>query len=82
MNVGDSITCSGPIGKINYRGWGDFLILNKPLKNKKTRIGLLAGGSGFTPMYSIALASSLAKDGVQIKFLFSNRNKEDIFCER
>ena len=74
--------CSGPIGKVNYRGWGKFLVMNKELTGKKTKIGLLAGGSGFTPMYAIALASSLAKDGVEIKFLFSNKTKNDIFCER
>jgi ferredoxin-NADP reductase len=47
----------------------------------KQRVCLLAGGSGITPMYSIALASSLAKDGVEVWFLFSNKTKDDILCK-
>ena len=35
-----------------------------PMTNVKKRIGLIAGGSGLTPLYSIALASSLARDGL------------------
>ena len=76
------LTCEGPIGKINYQGWGDFIFMKKPFKNKKTKIGLCAGGSGLTPMYSIAQASSLAKDGAEITFMFSNKTKNDIFCEK
>jgi cytochrome-b5 reductase len=52
------------------------------LETKKTKIGLLAGGSGITPMYAVALASSLAKDGVEITFLFSNKTKDDILCKK
>ena len=40
------------------------MLKKKMLETKNTKIGLLAGGSGITPMYSIALASSFAKDGV------------------
>ena len=81
VGVGDSILVEGPIGKTNYQGWGDFINFGKPLKHKKMRIGLLAGGSGLTPMYSIALASSLARDGAEITFLFSNKTKDDILCK-
>lgn len=52
------------------------------LEHKKTKIGLLAGGSGITPMYAVALASSLAKDGVEITFLYSNKTKDDILCKK
>jgi NAD(P)H-flavin reductase len=30
----------------------------------KTKIGLIAGGTGVTPMYSLALSSLLANDGL------------------
>ena len=52
------------------------------LETKKTKIGLLAGGSGITPMYAIALASSLAKDGLEISFLYSNKTKDDILIKK
>jgi len=32
-------------------------------------------------MFSIAQASSLAKDGVDITFLYSSKTKDDILCE-
>ena len=28
------LTCEGPTGKINYRGWGNFTYLNKPIVPK------------------------------------------------
>jgi NAD(P)H-flavin reductase len=49
-----------------------------PLKKK---VALLAGGSGITPMYSIAAASSYAKDGLEVHFLFSNKTKDDILIK-
>lgn len=33
-------------------------------------------------MYAIALASCLAKDGTDIKFLFTNKTKDDILIEK
>lgn len=81
VNVGDSIMCEGPIGMIKYFGHGKVTVKKKELK-PKTKVGLLAGGSGITPMYAIALASSLAKDGLEIWFLFSNKTKDDILCKK
>jgi len=80
VHVGDTIYCGGPVGKICYRGWGQFDYLKKPFGHKKMKVGLLAAGSGFTPMYAIAQASCLADDGVDITFLFANKTKDDIFC--
>jgi NAD(P)H-flavin reductase len=65
---------------IKYLGWGQVVLKKKELKPKQ-RMCLLAGGSGITPMYSIALASSLAKDGVEIWFLFSNKTQDDILIK-
>ena len=52
----------------------------KTIPNKKW-IGLIAGGTGITPCYSIAAASLLANDGIDIKLVFSNKTKEDILCD-
>lgn len=51
------------------------------LEKKYTKIGLLAGGTGLTPMLSLGQASVLAKDGVQVNLIFSNKTKDDIFCD-
>lgn len=41
----------------------------------KRNFGLLAGGTGITPGYCMALASSLLKDGLKINLIFSNKTK-------
>lgn len=69
----------GPIGKCRYFGHGKFMYAKKDLP-LKTNLGLIAGGTGLTPLYSQALASSLAQDGLKIKFLYSNKTKNDILC--
>lgn len=80
IEVGSRTRFEGPVGKIKYLGHGNLLFSGKPRK-PKTKIALIAGGSGITPMYSIALASSLAQDGVQIWFLYSNKTIDDILCK-
>ena len=80
MNVGDSILVEGPIGKIRYLGSGQIKFM-KDMLPKKNKVALLAGGSGITPMYAMAQASSLAKDGLEIHFLFSNKTKGDILIK-
>jgi len=46
--------------------------------NTKSRIGLIAGGTGMNPLYSIAQASILANDNTEFTFLYSNKTKDDI----
>ena len=79
VNVGDEIVCSGPVGRCKYLGDGIFHTKG-PLGHKKTKLGLIAGGSGITPMYSIAQAAIYANDGLEIVFLYSNKTKDDMLC--
>ena len=51
--------------------------MGKKVNNKK-RIGFIVGGTGITPMFSIALASTRANDGLEIVFLCSNKTKNDM----
>ena len=81
VNVGDSIICEGPIGMIRYLGFGKVQFKKEVLEHKKNKIGLVAGGSGITPMYAIAQASAYAKDGVEVTLLFTNKTKDDILCK-
>lgn len=73
--------CEGPVGMLRYLGYGKFQLKKEVLEHKKNKIGLIAGGSGITPMYSIAQASAYAKDGVQVTLLFTNKTKDDILCK-
>jgi len=51
--------CEGPTGKTKYEGNGKFISQKKELP-KKQKLGLIAGGTGISPLFSIALASSMA----------------------
>jgi len=53
IDVGDEIKCYAPLGNIKYLGYGLFEHNFKILKRKSV-IGLLAAGTGITPLYSIA----------------------------
>ena len=49
MKVGDKIKMEGPKGLLFYYGQGNFSLRKKPIK--RTKIGLIAGGTGITPCY-------------------------------
>ena len=79
--VGDSILMSGPVGYMTYSGSGTFEITGKdPLK--KSKLGLIAGGSGITPMLSVMDAVYRAQDTSFscVKMLYSNKTEADILC--
>lgn len=67
------------MGKLQYRGWGDIVLMKRELKPKK-KCFLIAAGTGITPLLSVALASVYAQDGMDIKLVFSNKTKHDILC--
>ena len=53
LPIGSDIMCSGPIGKLRYFGDGKIYSSGRDLTGK-TKIGMIAGGTGITPMFSIA----------------------------
>ena len=71
------VTFEGPMGKLQYHGYGKFIYLRKDLE-QKTSLGLLAAGTGITPLFSVAQASILSNDGLDIKLLYSNKTEDDI----
>lgn len=79
VKVGDSLLCSGPVGYLKYFGNGKFAFNGNELK-PKTKLVLIPGGSGLTPMFSIAQAAIHSGDKMDITFLFSNKTKDDILC--
>ena len=76
MHIGDKIKMEGPKGLLFYQGDGNFLLRKKPIK--KTKIGLIAGGTGITPCFQIIQSSSLAKDALSMVMLYSNKTESDI----
>lgn len=80
VNVGDEIMVSGPIGMYRYLGDGRIQFKDDILPQKR-KLALLAAGTGVTPLYAMALASTLAKDNLEINFFFSNKEKTDIIMK-
>ncbi|KAI8640057.1 hypothetical protein BD408DRAFT_391226 [Parasitella parasitica] len=56
IRIGESVDFKGPIGEIEYLGNGDFSINNK-LYHGIEQIGMIAGGTGITPMWQLIQAS-------------------------
>lgn len=85
LKVGDTLDFQGPKGRYEYRGRGVFAI--KKLKSqgggfeirKAKNIGMIAGGTGITPMLQIMRAAFRdAGDKSQMSLIFANQTEGDI----
>jgi len=76
LPIGEYVKMEGPKGKLEYAGCGNFYI-NKKYTLKKN-IGMVAGGSGITPMFQIIQAIVRNKDKVHVSLLFGNKSEKDI----
>ena len=85
LKVGDSLDFQGPKGRYEYRGRGVFAI--KKLKSqgggfeirKAKHIGMIAGGTGITPMMQIMRAVNRdAGDKTKMSLIFANQTEGDI----
>ena len=70
----------GPVGRLTYKG---NCIVHFTTAGKEpirvTKLGLLAGGSGITPLFSIMDAIYRAREScIEVKMLYSNKTLEDI----
>ncbi|KFD56150.1 hypothetical protein M514_02928 [Trichuris suis] len=83
LKIGDEINIRGPSGLLVYEGQGCFAISerkNGPVSRKLVRsVGMIAGGSGITPMYQVMQAMLRDPfDSVDIHLLFANKSEDDI----
>jgi len=83
LNIGDTIDIRGPNGLLVYEGRGRFNVRTSkkdpPTKKIAKRIGLIAGGTGITPM--LQLIRQIFKDSgdnSKIWLLFANQTEDDI----
>jgi len=84
MQIGDTIDVRGPKGKIHYIGQGKFEVTKKGQIERVLgrKIGMIAGGSGVTPMLQIA--QEILKnpyDQTEVFLLFANQTPQDILCK-
>lgn len=83
MEIGDYIDVRGPSGLLVYDGCGQFKIRADKKSEPKTvtakRVGMIAGGTGITPM--LQLARHVLKDEndkTELALLFANQTEDDI----
>eukprot|EP01101_Sappina_pedata_P012297 TRINITY_DN8420_c0_g1_i1.p1 TRINITY_DN8420_c0_g1~~TRINITY_DN8420_c0_g1_i1.p1 ORF type:complete len:310 (+),score=130.47 TRINITY_DN8420_c0_g1_i1:55-930(+) len=67
LKVGDSLEAKGPFPKVKYTA------------NEKSNIGMVAGGTGITPMYQVIKeALRNPKDTTKFSLLYANVSENDI----
>ncbi len=73
--VGDLVEFSGPFGHIEYTKPGTFLVHKKPLPRKK-HFGMIAGGTGITPMLQIITAVlENPRDTSTMSLIYANKTE-------
>lgn len=71
FNVGDEASFKGPKGKFRYK------------VNEVRAFGMIAGGTGITPMFQVARAIlENPNDWTQIKLIFANVTEDDILLKK
>lgn len=83
LNVGDSVAFSGPSGRIQYLGGGVFSVRDAATgavaaRPACTAIGMVAGGTGITPMVQVAREILARNEDVEIRMLVANQTEADI----
>jgi cytochrome-b5 reductase len=83
LKIGDTIEMKGPKGHLTYLGKGNFTVklMRKPLETRKAKhFGMIAGGTGITPMLQVLHAIFRdAKDSTTTaSLLFANQTEDDI----
>eukprot|EP01013_Petalomonas_cantuscygni_P029659 TRINITY_DN5540_c0_g2_i1.p1 TRINITY_DN5540_c0_g2~~TRINITY_DN5540_c0_g2_i1.p1 ORF type:complete len:305 (+),score=58.56 TRINITY_DN5540_c0_g2_i1:110-1024(+) len=79
LNVGDAASIRGPIGKIHYNGCGTWTVGPTRLPGTFRRLGMVAGGTGITPMYQVirAIVADRA-DTTSASLVYANQTVNDI----
>ncbi|CAG2210830.1 E1.6.2.2 [Mytilus edulis] len=83
MEIGDFIDVRGPSGLLVYDGQGVFQIKSDKKAAPETvmtkKLGMIAGGTGITPMLQLVRAIFKDKnDNTEISLLFANQTENDI----
>ncbi|XP_065909099.1 NADH-cytochrome b5 reductase 3-like [Dysidea avara] len=86
LTIGSMIEIRGPSGKLTYLGRGRMEVkeLRKPAEIRTaTKIGLIAGGTGITPILQI-IRKVLKddEDHTEISLLFANQTEDDILLRK
>ncbi|XP_004610093.2 NADH-cytochrome b5 reductase 1 [Sorex araneus] len=83
LKIGDVVGFRGPSGLLTYTGKGNFSIQpnqkSPPEPRVAKKLGMIAGGTGITPMLQLICAIMKdPQDGTQCFLLFANQTENDI----
>eukprot|EP00927_Polykrikos_kofoidii_P071522 TRINITY_DN67784_c0_g1_i1.p1 TRINITY_DN67784_c0_g1~~TRINITY_DN67784_c0_g1_i1.p1 ORF type:complete len:279 (-),score=40.61 TRINITY_DN67784_c0_g1_i1:88-924(-) len=83
LQVGDAAEIAGPSGEITYKNKGVFEIKDSFDDTTRelhcTSIGMIAGGTGITPMYQIAAhVAASCEECLHMSLVFANRTPADV----
>lgn len=77
LEIGDTIDVKGPVGEIVYLDPGELLIKGKP--RNASKLAMLAGGTGITPMYQVLKAILTNPDDDTVcSLVYANQTEEEI----
>ncbi|KAK8967488.1 hypothetical protein KSP40_PGU014246 [Platanthera guangdongensis] len=78
LPLGAAMEINGPAGRIEYAGRGSFVIDGKT--RRVTRVAMVAGGTGITPVYQIIRAMMREGDdlGIKMCLVYASRSEDDI----
>lgn len=80
LQIGDTVHVMGPLGVNQYLGQGIFKLPGRTVT--ANTVGMLAGGTGLTPMLQVAQAAlSDPKDKTKFSLLYANKTEDDILCK-
>lgn len=87
LKIGDTIEMRGPKGHLEYLGMGNFTIRKLGQKEatsySKKKIGMIAGGTGITPMLQVIRAIlKNPDDKTEVWLIFANQTEEDILLRQ
>uniref|UniRef100_A0A3B4BKM2 NADH-cytochrome b5 reductase n=1 Tax=Periophthalmus magnuspinnatus TaxID=409849 RepID=A0A3B4BKM2_9GOBI len=79
LKISDTIDFRGPSGLLVYKGKGKTIKESHPLSLMTKHLGMIAGGTGITPMLQIITAVMKdPKDKTVCHLLFANQTEKDI----
>ncbi|XP_045413385.1 NADH-cytochrome b5 reductase 2 isoform X4 [Lemur catta] len=87
MKIGDTILFRGPNGRLFYHGPGNLTV--RPDKTSKAEkklvhhLGMIAGGTGITPMLQlIRHITKNPRDRTKMSLIFANQTEQDILVRK
>ena len=89
LQIGDTIRMKGPKGHMTWKGnGGNFTVkpIGKPLSERSCRyVGMMAGGTGITPMLQVlnAIFTNPGDSGIKgVKMIYANQSPDDILVRK